>query len=235
MHSNYSWALPYIDDTDVGLVCEIGSRDGLDSIYLSDLFGSMVYCFECDPINYEVAKLNLTNHGSKVELFKYALGDINGPMKFYSIDPLKYSNRGASSLFRIDFSNRAVSDPDFGKSEVQTECTVDMRRFDSLGLLSPDLIVMDVEGSELMVLRGFSTSLNEVKYIVTECAVSPGNSGRSGFLEVRRYLKKFGFRCVGIEGSKWLNLGLKIFGFNEVTLKFLTGKREVEVNVAFRK
>lgn len=159
MECSYSWALPFINREDISLVCEIGSRDGLDSIYLADWFGVQVHCFECDPINLEVVKANLTKSASKIRLFPFALGDEDKATSFYSIDPLRYSNRGASSFFRIDFSERSESDPDFGLVDVQNECTVEMKRYDGLELAIPDLIVMDVEGSEMMVLRGFSQKI----------------------------------------------------------------------------
>jgi len=59
MKSNYSWAMPHVNSLEVRIICEVGSRDGLDAIYLSDLLNSQVYCFECDPINFEITKKNL--------------------------------------------------------------------------------------------------------------------------------------------------------------------------------
>ena len=233
MESNYSWAMPHVNSLEVRIICEVGSRDGLDAIYLSDLLNSQVYCFECDPINFEITKKNVNKSSSKIELFNYALGNECGQVSFYSIDPLRYSNRGASSLFRIDFSDRPVTDPDFGKTDIQNECVVEMRRFDSLGLVTPDLVVMDVEGSELMVLEGFAEHLHGVKYIVTECAVSPGTSGRASFSGIRDYLKTFGFKCAGIEGSKLLNFWLSLFDYRDVVVRWLTGKREI--NVVFKR
>lgn len=111
-------------------------------------------------------------------------------------------------MFCIDFSYRPITDPDFGKTEIQIEFLVEMRKFDSLGLATPDLVVMDVKGSELMVLEGFAEHLHGVKYIVTECAASPGTSGRASFSSIREHLKTFDSEPVGIEGSKLLNFWL---------------------------
>ena len=233
MEFNYSWAMPYVNRLEVRIICEVGSRDGFDAIYLSDLLDSQVYCFECDPINFEITKQNLNKSSSKIELFNYALGNECGQVSFYSIDPLRYENRGASSLFRIDFSDRPVIDPDLGKTDIQKECLVEMRRFDSLGLVTPDLVVMDVEGSELMVLEGFAKHLYGVKYIVTECAVSPGTSGRASFSNIREHLKTYGFKCAGIEGSKLLNFWLSLFNYRDVVVRWLTGNGEI--NVMFKR
>lgn len=228
MECNYSWVLPLIDRKNVHLVCEIGSRDGLDSIYLADWFATQVHCFECDPINLEVVKGNLAKSLSNIRLFPFALGDEDKPTRFYSVDPLRYSNRGASSFFRIDFSERNESDPDFGLGDVQNECTVEMRRYDGLELAIPDLIVMDVEGSEMMVLRGFSQKLFEVSYIVTECAVFHRKDEGASFADVRKYLKTFGFRCAAINGSQALNFCLRVFHYQEAFVRWLTGQRHID-------
>ena len=228
MDCNYSWSLPYINRDNVQLVCEIGSRDGLDSLYLADWFNSQVHCFECDPINLEVVKANLATSLSSIRLFPFALGDEDKTTSFFSIDPLRYSNRGASSFFRIDFADRSESDPDFGRGDVQNECTVEMKRYDGLGLAIPDLIVMDAEGSEMMVLKGFSKNLLDVSYIVTECAVFRRKDAGASFDDVRKYLKTFGFRCAAINGSRSLNFGLCVFRYQEAFVRRLTGKRHID-------
>jgi FkbM family methyltransferase len=228
LESNYSWALPFIDRENVRLVCEIGSRDGLDSVFLADWFAAQVYCFECDPINLEVVKGNLAKSLSNIRLFPFALGDEDKSTIFYSIDPLRYSNRGASSFFRIDFSERNESDPDFGLGDVQNECTVKMKRYDGLKLAIPDLIVMDAEGSEMMVLRGFSQELFNVSYIVTECAVFPRKDAGASFADVRKYLKTFGFRCAAINGSGSLNFILSIFRYQEAFVRRVTGNPYID-------
>ena len=228
MESNYSWALPSIQRECVHLVCEIGSRDGLDSMFLADWFDAHVYCFECDPINLEMVKVNLASSQSSVRLFPFALGDENKATVFYSIDPLRYSNRGASSFFRVDFSDRSKSDPDFGIGDVQNECIVEMKRYDGLELAIPDLIVMDVEGSEMMVLKGFAQNLWDVSYIVTECAVFPRKDAGASFADIRRYLKTFGFHCAAINGSRSLNFCLHVFRYQETFVRLLTGKRHID-------
>ena len=136
-------------------------------------------------------------------------------------------------MFCIDFSDRPITDPDFGKTDIQNKFLVEMRRFDSLGLATPDLVVMDVEGSELMVLEGFAEHLYGVKYIVTECAVLPGTSGRACYSNIREHLKTFGFKCAGIEGSKLLNFWLRLFNYRDVVVRWITGKREI--NVMFKR
>ena len=228
MKCNYSWALPLINRENIHLLCEIGSRDGLDSIYLADWFKAQVFCFECDPINLEVVRKNLATSQSNIQLFPYALGNEDKATKFFSIDPLRYSNRGASSFFKIDFSERNESDPDFGLVDVQNECTVEMKRYDRLGLAIPDLIVMDVEGSEMMVLEGFSSKLFDTSYIVTECAVSPRKDTGASFADVSKYLGTFGFRCAAIDGSRLLNFCLKVFGYHDAFVRRLVGKRLID-------
>lgn len=228
MDCNYSWSFPFINRENIHLLCEIGSRDGLDSIYLADWFKAQVFCFECDPINVEVVRANLATSLSSIRLFPFALGDEDKTTSFFSIDPLRYSNRGASSFFKIDFSERNESDPDFGLADVQNECTVEMKRYDGLGLAIPDLIVMDAEGSEMMVLKGFSKNLLDVSYIVTECALFRRKDAGASFDDVRKYLKTFGFRCAAINGSRLLNFCLKVFQYHDASVRRLVGERHID-------
>ena len=47
---NYGWCLDFIDKDKVNVLCEIGSRDGLDSIYLAETLETKEnYLFEPDP------------------------------------------------------------------------------------------------------------------------------------------------------------------------------------------
>ena len=228
MDCNYSWSLPFINRDNVLLVCEIGSRDGLDSLYLADWFDAQVYCFECDPINLEVVKANFATSLSSIRMFSFALGDEAKATSFFSIDPLRYSNRGASSFFRIDFSDRSESDPDFGRGDVQNECTTETKRYDGLGLAIPDLIVTDAEGTELMVLKSFSENFLDISYIVAECAAFRRKDAGASFDDVCKYLKTFGFRYAAINGSRSINFWLRVFRYQEALVRRLTGLRHID-------
>ena len=103
-----------------------------------------------------------------------------------------------------------------------------MKRFDGLELAIPDLIVMDVEGSEMMVLKSFSSRLFDTSYIVTECVVSPRKDAGASFADVSHYLRTFGFRCAAIDGSCVLNFCLKVFRYHDAPVRWLVGNRHID-------
>lgn len=124
---NYKWAIDLLLNKYPSLIktgeviAEIGSRDALDAIGLSKRLDGMVYVFEPDPINSAVCKENIKEKGAglKAKLYEIALCAGNEEIEFLSIDPDLYDNRGASSMFPINFNNRTATDPDHRWGSVQ--------------------------------------------------------------------------------------------------------------------
>jgi FkbM family methyltransferase len=228
---NYAWIYHLVEPSRINIVCEIGSRDGLDALAIAKHFGCKVYCFEPDPINFEEVKNNIFKSGTDSVLdFNLALGSRNEVVEFHMIDPLKYSNRGASSLFKLDFSQRGEHDPDYGKAEVTRCIHVQMNRYESLKLSNPDLIAMDVEGAELEVLDGFGGLLTKVKYIACEVSILPMHGQGVTFTELRDFLRHHDFRIRRMEMKYWHFLICKLFNYRNFVVKRLIGN---QVNVLF--
>ena len=192
--SEYQWATDYILEysPQINTIAEIGSRDGLDTIFLSELFQTKNnYIFEADPNLIDGINKNLKNHNykSNYDVFNIALGNENKEVDFLSVDKEKYNNLGVGSLFKINFHNREKSDPDFNRESVQKKVQVELKKYSSLKLETPDLIAMDVQGAELEVLKGFENLLKKVKFIISESSISENYIGGSTFLEMHKYLK----------------------------------------------
>ena len=192
--SEYQWATDYILEysPQINTIAEIGSRDGVDTIFLSELFQTKNnYIFEADPNLIDGINKNLKNHDykSNYEVFNIALGNENKEVNFLSVDKEKYNNLGVGSLFEINFHNREKSDPDFNRESVQKKVQVKLKKYSSLKLETPDLIAMDVQGAELDVLKGFENLLKKVKFIISESSISENYIGGSTFLEMHKYLK----------------------------------------------
>ena len=201
MNTNYDWAIDRIFIKHPNLIkrgaviAEIGSRDALDGIGLAKRLDGKVYVFEPDPINRKVCKKNIETMGAglNLEFYGIALCAENKEIEFLSIDTDLYDNRGASGMFPINFNNRSLRDPDYKRDSVQKPVRVDGERFDSLGLVSPKLICMDVQGAELEVLKGFGNMIHQVKVIILETSLSENYIGGSTFAEVNAFLESKNF------------------------------------------
>jgi FkbM family methyltransferase len=76
------------------------------------------------------------------------------------------------------------------------------RRLDSLvaeeGLSKPDLIKLDVQGSEMDVLKGSSKIIDGVSAIIAEMSFLPFNEGAPLIGEVITYIENLGFKCTDV-------------------------------------
>lgn len=211
---NYSWIFRFIPHN-LRQIVEVGSRNALDAISLSRYFGCPVLSFEADPRQFEGYQANVASSGADVTMRSEALTDSDGPMLFWQVQPELYANDGVSSLLEIDFTTRQASDVERFHTPIQRPITVQAARWDSLKIESPSLLVMDVEGAELRVLRGFGSDLKDVNYVALEVFPFPTHKGGCSFHQVDKYLQDIGFKFVasGLFGSSYLKLKIRITGF----------------------
>ena len=193
---------PHINPNEVNLIFEIGSRDAIDAIALSEYFTSPVYAFECHPDAVEVCKGNI-GENPNVHLINSSVWDIDGEITFHPVIPDGEEYLlGASSIFPIDSSGP------FGNSQLQKEICVNACRLDtwikSNNLSSPDLLCIDVQGGTLQVLKSLGGYLHNVKYIIAEVESKRYYEGQALVNEVLDYIIPYSFQPVAmIDLSKW--------------------------------
>jgi hypothetical protein len=125
-----------------------------------------------------------------------ALSNIDGLRNFYI-----YS-AGNSSLHKIENSI-----PDrIEENEV--------RRYDTLNLPIPDLIVMDAQGHEHRILEGFGKGLRNTRYICFETSFKVPYENAGDFENIHKYLSKLGFRFVASNVS-----GIGIINFRIMKIR----------------
>ena len=228
--SEYQWATDDILEysSQINTIAEIGSRDGLDAIFLSEIFQAKNnYIFEADPNLIEGINNNLKNlnYKSNFEVFNIALGNDNKEIDFLSVDTEKYDNSGVGSIFEINFHNREKSDPDLNREQVQKGIKIDMKKYSSLKLKTPDLIAMDVQGAEVEVLKGLEHQLSNTKFIVLETSISENYIGGATFLEVHRLLKNnFKLIASSRHGKRSFRLFLDSFKYKISFKKYYQGE-----------
>ena len=196
---NYDWCLDFINKNKINVLCEIGSRDGLDSIYLAEtLETNENYLFEPDPdLGLEIKKnINNAKGSEKFNFINIALGEESKKETLKAVDMEKYDNKGVGSFFDINFENREKSDADYKREPIQKEIEVEIKRYDDLSLPTPDFIAMDVQGYELSVLKGFGKIINDVYAIALESSISENYIGGSRVLDVYKFLNKNNFKLV---------------------------------------
>lgn len=201
--TNYAWTTPILAHLKIAprTIVEVGSLHGLDALYLSETYGVPITVFEPDPINAVTCRENLTGRPN-VTILELALSESDGETDFLSIDPDLFENRGASSLLEINFTNRPKSDPDRNRASVQKKVRVRTARFESLNVPTPDLLAMDVQGAELMVLKGFGERLRDVKAIALETSFGSSYFGGAKFADLHHFLTSSDFR---LAHNTWTN------------------------------
>lgn len=127
---------------------------------------------------------------SGVEVHRLALGDRDGTSVFY---PHAYSL--SSSTLRV---TTPVKDLAWAREEDPID--VPMRRLDTVlagqELSGPTLLKLDVQGLELAVLAGASSTLQQVQSLVLEVAFEQSYEGQPLFPEVQRLLDRDGWARV---------------------------------------
>lgn len=184
----------YIDNirTSVKSILELGSRDAIDALKLSEHYKCHVFAFECNPQMLATCKGNI-GRNPNVTLVPYAVWNKTGPLSFFPMIevPGVFYNPGASSCFPVDRTGHH-------KTYIQTEVTVPAIRLDEWlhgqGINSIDLLCVDVQGAALQALEGMGNYLNTVSYIITEIEHKTVYTGEALYSEVEKFLDERGFQ-----------------------------------------
>lgn len=156
---------------------EIGACEGEDSIKYSRLFpNSKIYVFEPLPNNIKLIKNNLLQYNiSNVYYFNKALSSKEGVAEFF----VSESKPNVPAHADWDFGNKSSSllPPDkhieyydFIKFEKKIKVeTSTIRHFCEKHIIAEiDFVHMDVQGAELMVLKGAENFISSIKSVWLE-------------------------------------------------------------------
>ncbi len=184
------------------IICDIGSRDAQEGIFLMKrLGGKELHVFEPNPSAAQICRQNLAkftdeSHDCIAIFNEVAIADCVGELQFYPVNAGLSENKdsGFSSLFRIN--------PDYTRTRgriVQDEVVVKATTLDEYfrDREQPDLLWIDVEGAELQVLRGAAAVLRNVKLLHIEVSFRPMQIGKPLFWEISKYLSNRGFAFHG--------------------------------------
>jgi FkbM family methyltransferase len=189
-------------------ICDIGSRDGDQSILFRDLLpDAIVVAFEANRLNFERMREDPRLSRARVEVLPYAISDQNGWAQFHITD-VDYSdpneNRGTSSLLVQDWL------------PVQQTEKVETRRIDDfLSGHHPSVrrigLWIDVEGAEYWVLSGMQNIVDRVLAVHVETARIPLRPGQKTLAELAPLMQRFGFIMCGSNIGKTSDWGDVVF------------------------
>lgn len=190
--------MSYIPDkTKHYVIFDIGSRDCMQSIEFYNHFpNAKIYAFECNPNTLNICKKNIENYRDRITLIEGAVCDYDGEITFYPINQKKTitswtdGNPGASSLFK---SNGTYDVETYVQDEIKTNC----HRLDTIikkhTIKNVDIIWMDLQGAELLAMKGLGDFIKGVKYIHTEVSFKEMYEGQVMFMELNDFFISRGF------------------------------------------
>lgn len=133
------------------VVWDVGANVGYFSILAARL-GAQVHAFEPVPENVGMIRGNVAANGMEqsVQVHPVAAGASDGPAEFLVVEDPSWSHLA-----------------DRGRHpRTRESLQVEVVRLDGLGLPAPDLVKIDVEGSEVAVLEGALRTLQEDRPVV---------------------------------------------------------------------
>jgi FkbM family methyltransferase len=185
---------------DPAIIFEFGARDCGETLALVGEFpGARIFSFECNQATLPLCRERVAGR-ENITLVDSAVGEMDGMTTFYPIDPHETlttwpdGNPGASSLFRAT-----------GKYELETYVQgmeqVPIVRPDTFmernGIPAVDALWMDIQGAELMALKGFGRHLQRVGLISLEAEFVEIYQKQPLFRDVDAFLRRNGFVLAG--------------------------------------
>jgi FkbM family methyltransferase len=127
-----------------------------------------------------------------VLIFDTVLGDTRREVEFY-----RQAESATSSMLRID-ENVLGGHLDTSVAEVTRHTAVPLDELLLNDTRRIDFLKIDVQGAELLVLKGATNVLQRTSYIWIEVSFKPLYEGSATFDEVYRYMNNSGFRLISL-------------------------------------
>jgi FkbM family methyltransferase len=176
-------------------VVDAGAHHGHTAVqYLEHFTNSRVIALEPEPVNFAVAEKALAPFGARVELLPFALAETDG-----SVALRLTSHSGAHSLLE-------VGDMRYYDAPVETLTPIEVRAvtLDSLSaehrLDRVDILKMDIQGAELLALRGAAKLLarHAIRLIALEVLFQPLYRNQPTFWDIAGHLGSLGYALQGV-------------------------------------
>ncbi|MFM6105690.1 MAG: FkbM family methyltransferase [Sphaerospermopsis kisseleviana] len=174
------------------VILEIGCNDGTHTLWFLEIFENpSIYCFEPDPRAVVSFKEKVGNHPN-INLYEIALGMSNGKQKFFQSNrtdsdwtcsgslrkPAQHINLHPNITFpsSIDVSTFTLDTWCSANNIGNAECPI-------------DFIWIDVQGSEIDVIKGGEVALRNTRFLYTEYSDTELYEGQANLQQIKKYLK----------------------------------------------
>ena len=213
MATTYELTKDLLEKHEINSLIHVGGHQG-EEIDFYNLYNlDKVIYFEpikafSDIISKKIKSKNLNNF----EVHNIALGSKNTEKEIFVADG---DSSDSSSLLKP-----RPSDITFSNKE-----TVKVKTFKSLAIKDIDLAIIDTQGYELEVLKGFEEELKNLKYLVVEFNAFEGYIGQVVFSDLDKYLIKNSYtriktiRKINQEKYNDVNYGDSVYVNNKLIKK----------------
>jgi FkbM family methyltransferase len=176
------------------VLIDVGASDGAFAASLEREYG-FKRALLIEPQPARVKQLRTMFSGPNVVILETALAEQEGQRTMevlnwdYSSSLLPVDRSRSSVLERIDLSVReTITVP---VSTLDDQCR-------TFALDSVDLLKLDVQGAELMVLRGAEETLRRTRFVLSEVSFRPYYVGGATFEQIFSHMREKGFRLLGL-------------------------------------
>jgi FkbM family methyltransferase len=184
----------YFKNNKFDLILDVGANKGeFASIYRQLYPDSDIICFE--PIPSLVEQLEkIFKDDSKVEIKQFALSDIKEEVNFRIT-----KNVASSSMFDPNESNQLVNNGADIVDIIKVKADRLDNILDSNKLKNKKIMCkIDVQGAELLMLKGAQDTLKNINTLIIECGFLPLYEGEASFDDIYQYLRSKDFSIVGV-------------------------------------
>lgn len=212
---NTNWLKTFVPNPKI--IFDVGCYDCGDSIRFKQEFpNSEIYSFEASPKRYEKTKPNAEKY--KINLYNIAVSDENSTKEFYDslVDGSRVDAQGSffkHSQFYKNRNPRIIQNIDpiiVSTITINTFC-------ENNNIKEIDLLHVDVEGAEILVIKGLKNILPKIIFVETldliDNNVNPSWIGDStNSIEMEKYLIDKGYILAKVLSADRLYVHSSIIG-----------------------
>jgi FkbM family methyltransferase len=179
------------------IVFDVGAKDGRDTFQFLRIFPhANIWAFDCSPLCIDRLEESF-RHEPRVTVIPRAVSDQRGQETFYSC-----SMRGSSGLFPVsrEFSIEAKNT---GSCEVESITLDDF--IEEQDIDHVDLLKIDIEGADLLALRGCQRTISrgKIRAVLCELLFYPYYVDQCSYTEICNYLSYYGFSLHAMWPQYW--------------------------------